>query len=276
MRKPATLGTILPPLLACGVGAILFAAYLAPFYGGLERTTAEDDTAIVTENFEMPENTIEDVPSSPPVASFEAQNTPLERVEPRAPLSELGLATPPQEKPAESILSEDKAAEGGLFYRPVALAAGRLEVGNRIIELNDIDIVEPETPCADINGEVWQCGMQARTAFRSWLRGRAVVCDMEGVDQEQQLIKTSCSLADTDIARWLVENGWARAKFGGIYNDSQAQAEKQLLGVFGRKPVTDVPTTADDVVPNPEMGLEVPAFDAQDAQPDLPFPPAPQ
>lgn len=256
MRKPATLGTILPPILAFSVAVTLFVAYIAPFYGALDRDPTSGDSQIITENFQMPEDmpperlpsgTLADGQSGEtdsngdnplPNAADAQQNAPLERVDPRPPLSDLGLAAPVQEKlpvtPSDNVAAEQKAAEGGLFYRPVALAAGRLAVGNRTIELSGIDIIEPDAACADINGDVWQCGMQARTAFRAWLRSRAVTCDMDGVDQSQELIRTKCSVGDTDIARWLVENGWARASFGGEYTDAQTQAEKMLLGVFGR------------------------------------------
>ncbi len=295
MRKPATLRTILPPILAFGVGATLFAAYVAPFYGALDHDADNSDTAIVVENFDLPEDMPpERLPSGTlaneephtdnplPDASGALQDQPLERVEPRPPLSELGLATPVQEKPEPAPAPEDKAAEGGLFYRPVALAAGRLAVGNRTIELNGIDIVEPDAACADINGDVWQCGMQARTAFRSWLRGRAISCDLQGTDPQEELIRTSCTLAGTDVARWLVENGWARATFGGQYADSQTQAEKMLLGVFGRKPVTAMPepsgTAPETMTPLFPQDNAAPeqAVPAQPAAPDLPFPPAPQ
>lgn len=314
MRKPATLGTILPPILAFSVAGVLFAAYVAPFYGALDRDPIGGASQIVTEDFQMPEDmpperlssgtlakigaetgvktgteTEPETGDAPPALASDPQHAPLERIEPRAPLSDLGLAAPVQEKAPitqnDNTAAEEKAAEGGLFYRPVALAAGRLAVGNRTIELSGIDIVEPDAACADINGDVWQCGMQARTAFRSWLRSRAVVCDMDGVDQNQELIRTKCSLGGTDVARWLVENGWARATFGGEYSDGQTQAEKMLLGVFGRKPAADLP-------PLIEQGAEVPAlpFDnmpslntvpaehapLSPAQTDLPFPPAPQ
>lgn len=295
MRKPATLRTILPPILTFGVGATLFAAYVAPFYGALDHDAGNGDTAIVVENFDLPEDMPPERLSSGtlaneepntdnplPDASGALQDKPLERVDPRPPLSELGLAAPVQEKPEPVPAPEDKAAEGGLFYRPVALAAGRLAVGNRTIELNGIDIVEPDASCADINGEVWQCGMQARTAFRSWLRGRAISCDLQGTDPQQELIRTSCTLAGTDVARWLVENGWARATFGGLYADSQTQAEKMLLGVFGRKPETVMPepsgTVPETVTPLFSQDSAVPeqAVPVQPAAPDLPFPPAPQ
>lgn len=296
MRKPATLRTILPPILAFGVGATLFAAYVAPFYGALDHDGGNGDTAIVVENFDLPEDMPpERLPSGTlanegpntdnplPDASGALQDQPLERVEPRPPLSELGLATPVQEKPEPAPAPEDKAAEGGLFYRPVALAAGRLAVGNRTIELNGIDIVEPDASCADINGDVWQCGMQARTAFRLWLRGRAISCDLQGTDPQEELIRTSCTLAGTDVARWLVENGWARATFGGQYADSQTQAEKMLLGVFGRKPVTAMPEpsgaapeTMTPLFPQDDNAVPEEAVSAQPAAPDLPFPPAPQ
>lgn len=302
MRKPATLRTILPPILAVSVGATLLAAYVAPFYGALDRGAPGTETAIVVENFDLPEDMPpERLPSGTfadaeprtdnplPDVSGEMQNKPLERVEPRPPLSDLGLATPVQEKSVSTTESEEQAAESGLFYRPVALAAGRLEAGNRVIELSGIDIIEPDASCTDITGEVWQCGMQARTAFRSWLRGRTVSCDLQDTDPAQKLIHTSCTLAGTDLARWLVENGWARARFGGQYADSQIQAEKMLLGIFGRKPETQLPESSNTLpeapapmplLPQENAGPESAGpeggVSAQPVAPDLPFPPAPQ
>lgn len=295
MRKPATLATVLPPIMAFGVAATLFAAYLAPFYGALDAAPLSGETAIVTEDFEIPEDMPPErlasgltapessvTPAEAADLSLPPEQRPLERIAPRPPLSELGLATTIQEKPAapqppagdELVL--EALPENGLLYRPVALAAGRFSVGQHKIELAGIEIVEPDASCSDIAGESWQCGMQARTAFRSWLRGRAVDCDLNGLDTKQAVIQTTCTMGGTDIARWLVENGWARATFAGVYSDSQQQAEQHLRGIFGRKPASDLPLSSG--APNEAESEPAPLLPLENiapAQPDLPFPPPP-
>lgn len=294
MRKPATLRTILPPILAVGVGATLLAAYVAPFYGAFDRDTGHSESEITVENFDMPEDMPpERLPSgllageadkpqleNPlPDAAGKLQDAPLERIAPRAPLSELSLASSVPE-PTVSIAADGNGEEE-LFHRPVAMAAGRLMVDDRTIELQDIEIVEPDATCSDVGGEDWQCGMQARTAFRSWLRGRAINCNMAGIDPNATLIRTSCTLAGTDLARWLVENGWARATFSGPYADSQVQAEKKLLGIFGRKPASvlspSVEGAAEDVMA-PILPFETSAPEItqpQDSEPQILNPPEP-
>jgi len=50
--------------------------------------------------------------------------------------------------------------------------------------------------------------MMARTAFRNWLRGRAVRCEVPDIASDIELV-SECTVAGIDVATWLVEHGWA-------------------------------------------------------------------
>ena len=83
-------------------------------------------------------------------------------------------------------------------------------------------------------GRTWPCGVNARTAFRLFLRGRALACDIPPKAGDD--IVASCRLGKQDVGAWLVINGWARAAPGGPYAEAQQSAESRKKGIFGAPP----------------------------------------
>ncbi|EKF20140.1 hypothetical protein NA2_05101 [Nitratireductor pacificus pht-3B] len=149
----------------------------------------------------------------------------LNRLTPRAPLSDLAGPSP-----------EPKRADT-LYYRPVAIAAGLIESEGRTITIAGIRIVAPDRVCDARAGGVWPCGKQARTAFRYWLRGRAVECGA-GADVTEENAETPlrCTLAGYDVGKWLVENGWALADPDGPYAEEAETARETRKGIFSGGP----------------------------------------
>jgi len=251
--------------LAGLTGAILVAAFVAPFYGALDRpvTVVESEDGqskpdaasgkgIVVEQFDYNEpdkstgaDNLASQETSTPEASpttseqnsaTQAGQGELERESARPPLSDLGLASTP--KPPEPPVPATPVGDGEpmqLLQRPVALAAGRLESQGRIVDLQGIDVMPVEQTCQSSAGESWPCGMQARTAFRQWLRARAIMCRLPQ-DDSGAAIATQCSVGNDDAAQWLVANGWAKAVAGGAYQEAGEKAEDNRLGIFGNKP----------------------------------------
>jgi endonuclease YncB( thermonuclease family) len=152
---------------------------------------------------------------------------PLERVEPRPPLSKLALATPPKPKMPDEW-------KGTTLFQPVATAAGLIEAKGYSIAVAGIEIVGEDETCHD-HGQSWACGARARTAFRSFLRGRAVVCAVPP-EGGRDLIAARCRIGKRDLGQWLVENGWARAAAGGPYVKAEDAARKAQKGIFGGPP----------------------------------------
>lgn len=294
--------------LAGITGAVLVAAFAAPFYGALDRPVVVIDSGdtqtkvdsgtgngIVVEQFDYNEpGTSPEMgnpsggtsPQSGQAAPAEGQppawkengkvndqvnDDGMEREAPRPPLSDLGLATTPKPpEPPPPATPVDAGEQMQLLQRPVAVAAGRLESQGRTVELQGIEIVPVEQTCQTASGESWPCGMQARTAFRQWLRSRAVMCRLPQNDSGGA-IATECVLGNEDAAAWLVANGWAKAVPGGAYDEAGRNAVEAHLGIFGDKPDTSLPN------PEPDSGnmMDSPSPLAPEPEPQ-PSSPSPQ
>jgi endonuclease YncB( thermonuclease family) len=147
----------------------------------------------------------------------------LVRVEPREPLSPFARPLPPPKR------------DNSRIYRPIADAAGRILGSGLLVDIAGVEVVEPEESCIDTDGIEWPCGMRARTAFRGFLRGRAVTCDVPP-DFEGTEIATQCSLGKMDLGGWIVANGWGRASPGGPYEEKEQLAREAEKGIFGQSP----------------------------------------
>ncbi len=164
------------------------------------------------------------------VAPPQLQPEELERVEPRAPLSELALAGPP--KPPKTKMPDDW--NGTKLFQPVASAAGVIEAKGYFVAISGVDIVRQDETCTD-GGKSWTCGTRARTAFRAFLRGRAVVCTVPP-EGGRDLITAECRVGNQDVGQWLIENGWARAAKSGPYVEAGEKARMARKGIFGPAP----------------------------------------
>ncbi|HVW57384.1 MAG TPA: thermonuclease family protein [Rhizobiaceae bacterium] len=162
----------------------------------------------------------------------------LERRPPRSSLRQ------PPAKPAEksevgNTTSKTPAARADpnqrketILYQPVATAAGVLDASGYHVTLAGIDPVGKDESCRRSTGGTWPCGLVARTAFRAWLRGRAMTCN---VPSAKGVVTTSCKIGDDDPALWLAENGWAKSE-DPRYSDAVAKAKEGKRGVFGDPP----------------------------------------
>lgn len=202
--------------------------------------------------------------------------TELQREAPRDPLSQLSLALPPE---------PTNPWAGKPLFRPVATESAVFESGVQTISIDGVDSIGPEETCSHAGAD-WACGVRARAAFRAWLRGRAVVCQLpEG--QDEAAMRGKCRLAKEDVGEWLVENGWAFAAAGGPYVQAGEKARAEGRGVFGAPPDTsgvgDVPDVPAGALPPIESqsimtedSAEAPQADSfQPTDPRMAFPPAP-
>jgi endonuclease YncB( thermonuclease family) len=151
---------------------------------------------------------------------------PLERVAPREPLA---AAT----RPLKRAFFGPPVPRGTLLYHPVANAAGEIEADGYKVQLAGIRVTPANRACADESGRPWPCGVVARTAFRAWIRGRAVACD---VPSKPRGITTHCMIEGEDMALWLIRNGWAESA-DGQYDEAEAKAQRERKGIFGPSPL---------------------------------------
>ena len=189
------------------------------------------DPAVTEEVADMPEPKPVPPPEQParPVApeamGFPVEGEALERIDARKPLGEIGAARSPSEgPPAETIL-----------FRPVATAGGAFTALGYEVRLAGIVPTDKAQECAGEGGVSWPCGIHARTAFRNWLRGRALTCIVPPAPPAEPVV-SKCLLAGQDAAAWLVEQGWAKAEAGGDYAELEEQARAARRGLFGPAP----------------------------------------
>lgn len=169
----------------------------------------------------------------------------LERVEARLPLST--HAAPSR-----------KRRNHGVVFRPVIEAAGRLAGSGLVIDIVGIAPTDSARICTDASGAEWTCGVRARTAFRAFVRGRALKCDLPD-ELDEDRYTTSCALGQQDVGAWLAAQGWAEALADGPYAEAGAAARAAGKGIFGAAPVIEP-------LPDPEPFVS--------ALPEPPAPPA--
>lgn len=154
----------------------------------------------------------------------------LERVDAREPLGPIGRAPAPSEGPPEETV----------LYRPLAEAAGRFGAMGYEVMLAGLRPTPADRVCGA--GEAaWPCGVHARTAFRNWLRGRALACIVPPVPPGEVVV-TSCRLGHSDAGEWLVGQGWALAADGdGRYAALEEEARRAGRGLHGAAPAVPAP-----------------------------------
>lgn len=183
-----------------------------------------------------------DVPHPPPAARPAAASQPvrpvapevvalphvrldeLQRAEPRAALSAFA-------RPLPRPLPRNR----GRLYRPFIDAAGQVAASGVVVTLAGIVVTPAGKVCTDAEGRDWPCGLHARGAFRSFVRGRALACDLPPELAETTYTAT-CTLAGRDAGLWLVEQGWVLPAPGGPYAQAGAAARAALRGIHGAAP----------------------------------------
>lgn len=149
----------------------------------------------------------------------------LERIEPRAPLTPLGRAHVPSEGPPKETI----------LHRPLVASAGEFEAMGYRVALAGLLPTPAERSCM-ANGVAWPCGIHARTAFRNWLRGRALACVVPPAPPAEVVV-TPCLLGGQDAGAWLVGQGWALADPGDDrYAALEEEARKAGRGLHGAAP----------------------------------------
>lgn len=231
--------------------------------------------AVPVEQPLAPSRTVAPSVVAPPALATGEQ---LLREAPREPLSKLSLALPPPPPP------EFKNPWAGKpLFRPVAVESAVFESGGHTIAIDDVKSVPLDETCT-YEGTSWPCGMRARAAFRMWLRGRALVCQVPDDEEDNPVMRARCRLAKQDVGAWLVSNGWALAAPDGAYVQAEEKARAARMGIFGPPPdASSIPAVPDAPVSAGES-LQIMTEEGVDPQPSLfpqveppagEFPPAP-
>ena len=150
----------------------------------------------------------------------------FERTEPRAPLGDIALAKPP---PAAA--KDPGSWKPMLLHRPLIRATGELESGGYLVRIGGVTPPGLSMTCQDGEEQPVPCGMMARTAFRNWVRSRALTCRVPPKPVESG-IETWCTLAGKDVALWLAENGWIVSASAQEASMALAKAKQERRGLY--------------------------------------------
>ena len=236
------------PLLLLAILAILLLMLVARLTSDPEAETAQNTSAYSSDESGAETGTVEVRLRPPrPIAPEQfaqpfAQNAvQLERIAARAPL------TPPRPQPPRRTV----------LHRPVVTASGMIVYEQGRLQLAGIQVLAPEETCTDKAGLTWPCGIIARTAFRNFIRGRALSC-IAPDGKWQTNIVSQCLIGQQDPAAWLVSQGWARPISGSDYDQLDNNARREEKGIYGSDPrvVQPEPASRRPAIPPLNFQLE--------------------
>jgi endonuclease YncB( thermonuclease family) len=131
-----------------------------------------------------------------------------------------------------SSSSQNLGVSKRIYGRPTIIDADTIEIRQRRVRLYGIDAVEVDQIC--FRGSLaWRCGLDAANALDRMIGGREVQCEERDRDRYHRII-AKCRVGSTDIARWLVETGWAVAyrRFSEEYAVFEEQARRGQVGIW--------------------------------------------
>ncbi|MHC5230546.1 thermonuclease family protein [Brucella sp. LJL56] len=112
---------------------------------------------------------------------------------------------------------------------PVYVIDGDTVVLGKIhIRLKGIDAPEMQQQCVRA-GSAYDCGKEARNILRSRIGRSSIRCEAEGRDQYNRDL-ARCYLGETDLNRWMVEQGWAVSY--GDYRREERDARSNRRGIW--------------------------------------------
>lgn len=173
------------PLLLASILGVVLAAALAfapkPVVNPGHETTASSNDAVKTSaknggqggaNIARPVQSASRDVGSGMVASPVEPGTVLERIEPaEAPV-----------KTEEALIGKfppaDRQKRWRVVFNSVITAAGVIDLNGMSVVLPGIDVVSADETCTTSGGRDWPCGTAARTAFRAYVRNRALNCHL--------------------------------------------------------------------------------------------------
>ncbi|NLS18162.1 hypothetical protein HGP16_16485 [Rhizobium sp. P40RR-XXII] len=121
------------------------------------------------------------------------------------------------------------------LVRPFADQAGILTLAGRSVQLSGIIPTDVDRMCTGPSGDSWPCGQAARTAFRMYLRGRSIDCDVPD-PAWKGMVKGECRYVRVDLSAWLVRFGWADPEPGSPLASLVDEAKQKKRGMYGDDP----------------------------------------
>ena len=160
---------------------------------------------------------------SPVSPQQQVQPKPQSEPQPQSEQAALDPASKPQEQTTIELV------------RPFSDQAGILTISGRSVQLTGIVPTDVDRMCTGPSGKDWPCGQAARAAFRMYLRGRSIDCDVPDANWKGT-IKGTCRYVRIDLSAWLVRFGWADPEPGSPLAALVDEAKEKKRGIYGDDP----------------------------------------
>lgn len=162
------------------------------------------------------------------------------RTLPPQPQSEQATLGPAQKPPEQAPPIE--------LVRPFSDQAGILTIAGKSVRLVGIIPTDVDRMCTGPSGKSWPCGQAARTAFRMYLRGRSIDCDLPSATW-QGTVTGACRYVRVDLSAWLVRFGWAEPEPGSPLAALVDEAKEKKRGIYGDDPRKNGKSTLGPALP---------------------------
>ncbi|MBM7044544.1 MULTISPECIES: hypothetical protein [Rhizobium] len=207
-----------------------------PTPGALKNTdTASDQTSGSTEVAADKPNA---APVSPQADPTPDNRMPADQIDRQMAASEHQTLPPQLQSGQASLGDAQKPPEQATpieLVRPFADQAGVLTIAGKSVQLTGIIPTDVNRMCTGPSGKSWPCGSAARTAFRMYLRGRTIDCDLPSATW-QGTVKGACRYVRVDLSAWLVRFGWAEPEPGSPLMPLVEEAKQKQRGMYGDDP----------------------------------------
>jgi endonuclease YncB( thermonuclease family) len=119
------------------------------------------------------------------------------------------------------------------FNLPMTSDSATFMAGDRVISVAGVTPPARTDTCPTAEGGRWPCGTMALWALRHFLLGRPVECFFGPADDAPQ-ITAACRVGKTDVALWLLTNGWAKPadSASDAYHQAALSAECARRGLW--------------------------------------------
>ena len=115
------------------------------------------------------------------------------------------------------------------YQNVIVTSAGIVSAQDLTLQIRDIEPLKLEAICQTQSANSWPCGRFARTAMRQLILRHTIQC--EPTDTNITPVFVKCQIADRDIGKWLVQQGWAKS-VGETYADEMASAKEHHRGMW--------------------------------------------
>lgn len=166
-----------------------------------------------------------------------AEHRTVPQAQPQSEQASLG----PAQKPQEQVPSIE-------LIRPFSDQAGIVTVAGKSVQLVGVIPTDVERMCTSDSGKVWPCGQAARTAFRMYLRGRTIDCDLPSTEWKGT-VTGACRYVRVDLSAWLVRFGWADPEPGSPLAPLVEEAKEKKRGMYGEDPRKNGKSTLGPALP---------------------------